>query len=87
MQSDHQDKNIHVQVNGKDGSVQQDNSLEVIEESQSRKLLYGILDVPPWYLCIILGFQVRTMFIFLATKFCFSIPFLIHNINYIYLRL
>lgn len=87
MQSDHQDKGIHVQVNGKDGSVLHDNSLEVIEESQSRKLLYKINDVPPWYLCIILGFQVRIMFLSFILTFCFSIPFLKHNIKYIYIRL
>lgn len=87
MQSDHQDKGIHVQVNGKDGSVQHDNSLEVIEESQSRKLLYKINDVPPWYLCIILGFQVRIRFTSFILTFCFSIPFLKHNIKYIYFRL
>eukprot|EP00105_Crassostrea_gigas_P011086 XP_011426613.1 PREDICTED: solute carrier family 23 member 1 [Crassostrea gigas] len=75
MQSDHQDKNIHVQVNGKDGSVQQDNSLEVIEESQSRKLLYGILDVPPWYLCIILGFQQS----FTSIGGIIALPVIIHK--------
>lgn len=69
MQSDHQNKGIHVQVNGKDGSVQHDNSLEIIEESQPRKLLYKINDVPPWYLCIILGFQVRIRFISFILKF------------------
>ncbi|XP_052682979.1 solute carrier family 23 member 1-like isoform X2 [Crassostrea angulata] len=75
MQSDHQDKNIHVQVSGKDGSVQQDNSLEVIEESQSRKLLYRITDVPPWYLCIILGFQQS----FTSIGGIIALPVIIHK--------
>lgn len=63
MICDHEDQNMHVQVNGKNGSVPHDNSLEIINESQSKKLLYKVNDVPPWYLCLILGFQVRTRFI------------------------
>lgn len=68
MKCDHKDQGIHVQVNGKDGAVQHDHSLEVIKESQSKKLLYSVNDVPPWYLCLILGFQVRIRFIFFIKK-------------------
>lgn len=62
MKCDNKDQVIHVQVNGKNRSVQHDDSVEVIEESQSKKLLYKVNDVPPWYLCLILGFQVRIRF-------------------------
>jgi len=30
------------------------------ETSETPNLQYGIEDVPPWYLCILLGFQVST---------------------------
>lgn len=86
MKCDHKDQGIHVQVNGKDGAVQHDDSLEVIKESQSKKLLYSVNDVPPWYLCLILGFQVRIRFIFFIKIYIFFVPYLIriHNTNYLF---
>ena len=35
-----------------------DEEVEEGRQSDSIKLQYAIEDVPPWYLCILLGFQV-----------------------------
>lgn len=34
---------------------------ETSEESTDKDLVYSLNDRPPWYLCILLGFQVRQM--------------------------
>ena len=50
-------------------TTQGNDPLQQSEENKDKKsdLLYGIDDVPPWYMCIFLGFQVSLQFFY----FCF----------------
>ena len=41
--------------------LQIDQSTEELIQKDSRKLLYSLETSPPWYMCILLGFQVKNV--------------------------
>ena len=43
------------------GSTSADSVQNTDEGDEKHSLLYGIDENPPWYICSILGFQVRTL--------------------------
>ena len=65
---------------GKDGIAHiHKTKMEGLDATNKKELLYAIDENPPWYLCIFLGFQVRTLIVLLQHNH----PFITHTINYI----
>ena len=47
-------------------------------KKQPSHVLYGVEDTPSWYLCILLGFQVRLSLIFYISAFNFDFRYVFH---------